>query len=144
MTIEEARKELKSYLTEKRNLAILETKINELNHKAAMAKGLFTGELVDGGFPPKTMKDFIVEMEDLMAEWKKRYFENERLLLKIQTKIKKVKEINSIYGEVLTLRYIEGFKLFEISEKLVYSYDRMRAIAALSDRTYAELQVNTP
>lgn len=143
MTIEEARKELKSYLIEKRNLVLLEAKINELNQKAAMTKGLFLGEFVDGGFPPKTMKDFIVEMEDLMAEWKKRYFENERLLLRIQTKIKKVKEINSIYGEVLTLRYIEGYKLFEISERLVYSYDRMRAIAALSDRTYAELQVNT-
>ncbi len=141
MTIEEARKELKSYLTEKRNLAILEAKINELNHKAAMAKGLFTGEFVDGGFPPKTMKDFIVEMEDLMAEWKKRFFDNERVLLKIQGKIKRVKEINSIYGEVLVLRYIQGYKVFEIASRLVYSYDRMRTIAALSDRTYAE--VNT-
>lgn len=120
MTIEEARKELGEYLHLLKQCEIKKAKIEELRRLAQSCKGINYGEKLsaNGG----NIAYQIARITDFENELNLERLKAEETCNKIHEKIYKVGQERVLYGNILEIRHILGWKLEKNDVEINYGF----------------------
>lgn len=140
MTIEEAKKYLNNYKYHKKNLVLIELKIQELERLAEGNGGMVISDTpgCQGGVK-KSMKDFVNEIADLRQRYQEKYLKAEKVCEELEEQIYKVGETDVVYGQILSLYYIYNLTLLEIAKEINYGYRHTKRLFFEAIKRFASI-----
>lgn len=137
MTIEEARKELGEYLHLIKQCEIKRAKIDELRRLAQSCKGINYGEQLGGNGGDISYQ--IAKIADFEQELNIERLNAEEVCNKIHEKIYKVGEEKVLFGNILEMRYVLGWKMEKIAVYLNYDYTWVTRLIKQSIKIYSKI-----
>lgn len=137
MTIEEARKELGEYLHLLKLCDLKKRKIDELRRLVQSCKGMNYGEQLgsNGG----NIAYQIAKIADFENELNEERLKAEETCNKIHEKIYKVGQEKVLYGNILEMRYVLGYKIEQIVLEIKYVFRQTLRFLKEATKMYAEI-----
>lgn len=120
------KKELKEYIETKREIKIIEEKIEYLESKKTSIKSM----IIDDMPKPEPEQDRLGELLGEIEELIELYNEKQSNLIKQQMKIEKCidKLDNALERNIMRLRYLEGHKWEKVCVETNYSWENVHRI----------------
>lgn len=135
--MEEVKKELNSYIQEKKYLEQLDAEIEEYRTKATSC----TAELSDMPKANKRIYDKVAEYAAIIADLEYEKID-ERIKIEKQKKLieDKVKCLDQPYKNILYFKYIKGYDLTEVAKEIRYEYKYTCSLHGKALKQYQEIK----